>query len=109
MAEPHPSLLVVPERVAQNAEAVTRIRTMSSLISGVAAGILGITGWVGLLFFLIHAVVVSQIIISVSNRGNCMAHFVNGKSDLFAFGGLATGLLTFVLAWTLAYDAIYIF
>lgn len=98
------------DKVAINNDTVYRIRTMTSLVAGVAAGILGVTGLYGVIFFVVHALVVAKLIQMILCTGkNATPYFSQGAKQLFSFSELSTGMLTYILVWTLVYDSIYIF
>lgn len=104
-----PTQIFLPDKVALNADGLYRMRTMTSLLAGIAAGVLGLTGTVGFLFFFLHAALVSAAVEKFACKGNSSAFFASGRQHLMSFSELATGLLTYILVWTLAYDTIYIF
>lgn len=97
------------DKVQQNGETVYRVRTLTSLLAGVAAGILGITGVYGFLFFIAHAVLTALALDRFSCKGNAGSYFPAGKRQLLGVSELTTGMLTYILVWTLVYDSIYIF
>jgi ER membrane protein complex subunit 6 len=99
----------LPDKVQQNGETVYRVRTLTSLLAGVAAGVLGITGVYGLLFFIAHAVLTAFALQRFSCNGNADVYFPAGQKQLYSFSELTTGALTYILVWTLVYDSIYIF
>ena len=101
--------VVLQDKVALNASSVLRVRTTTSLVAGVAAGVLGITGWFGAVFFLLHAIVTSLAIHRFSCQGSPQAYFVAGAKELTSINSLLTGVLTYILIWTIVYDSIYIF
>jgi ER membrane protein complex subunit 6 len=109
MAVVNSQVVFLNDKVQQNNEVVYRVRTMTSLLAGVAAGILGITGMYGFLFFLAHAVLTALAMDRFACKGNAAAYFPSGKKQLLSMSELATGVLTYILVWTLVYDSIYIF
>lgn len=99
---------VMGERLAANQEIVTRLRTITTLVAGITAGIMGVTGWYGALVFLgmnALAFTVLKVLTGTSSK----SYFVGGSQELFSFSSLSTGALTFVFVWTIIYDSIYIF
>ncbi|KAK7198411.1 Rab5-interacting protein (Rab5ip) [Novymonas esmeraldas] len=99
----------VGRAVGKNYEAVFQIRTMGSLLAGVAAGVLGLTNFWGLFFFVVSAAVTSFAIVAFGCGGNAHKCFPKGTSELFSVQQLLSGAMTYILVWTVAYDAIYIF
>ncbi|KAG5470296.1 hypothetical protein GH5_03283 [Leishmania sp. Ghana 2012 LV757] len=95
--------------LSKNYESVFQVRTMGSLLAGIAAGVLGLTNFRGLFFFIACAVVTSFAIIAFSCGGNAHKCFPKGTAELFSVQQLLSGAMTYILVWTVAYDAIYIF
>ncbi|GET91645.1 hypothetical protein, conserved [Leishmania tarentolae] len=93
----------------KNYESVHQVRTMGSLLAGIAAGVLGLTNFRGLFFFIACAVVTSFAIVALGCGGNAHKCFPKGASELFSVQQLLSGAMTYILVWTVAYDAIYIF
>lgn len=101
---------VLPDRVAQNTEALGRIRTFCAVVAGVVAGVLGLTGLGGAVFFVVAMFLGARLTAMAACGGKPEQYFVNGSSDLFALGGLISGGgLTYLFVWMVAYDAIYVF
>ena len=99
----------LPDKIALNADTLSRVRTMTALLAGVVAGVLGITGVMGFVWYLLHAVVVSFTVHLIGCAGHAEKFFPSGKKHLLSFGELMSGLLSYVLMWTIVYDSIYIF
>lgn len=99
----------VSTTLGKNYEHVAQIRTMGALLSGLAAGILGLTGIMGVLFFIISSAATSMTILSFGCGRDGTKFFPKGSKELFAFESILGGVMTYILAWTVGYDAIYIF
>lgn len=99
----------VARALGKNYETVFQIRTMGSLLAGVAAGVLGLTNLWGLVFFVACAAVASFAIMTFGCSGNPNKYFPKGTSELFSVGQMLGGAMTYILVWTVVYDAIYIF
>ncbi|EPY34659.1 Rab5-interacting family protein [Strigomonas culicis] len=95
--------------VGRNYRRLEQIRTLSSLVSGVVAGVLGLTGILGFLFFIVCSVLTSIVVNAVGCGNHSQQYFPHGTKDLFSISGLLAGVMTFVLAWTVTYDSVYIF
>ncbi|KPI90137.1 hypothetical protein ABL78_0782 [Leptomonas seymouri] len=95
--------------VGKNYEAVWQVRTMGSLLAGVAAGVLGLTNFWGFFFFVACAAVTSFAIMTFGCSGNPNKYFPKGTSELFSVQQMLGGAMTYILVWTVIYDAIYIF
>ena len=100
---------VVPERVAHNVEQVVQLRSMVSLYAGVVAGVLGLTGYFGFAFFVAQALSVSLLLDQKCKSTGLTSFFPKGRSDIFTFGSLTTGVLIYIFVWTVIYDVIYLF
>jgi len=107
MTSPDPVLLA--DRQMANANTLAKTRTACSLIAGVGAGVLGLTGMVGFAFYIAQAVLASMLVLSISCGNTPAPYFAKGRSELFSVSGLLSGLTTFVLVWTVVYDCLYIF
>lgn len=99
----------VSRELAKNYDSVCQVRTMGSLLAGVAAGVLGLTNLWGLLFFLACAAVTSFAIMTFGCNGNPKKYFPKGTAELFSVQQMLGGAMTYILVWTVVYDAIYIF
>lgn len=99
----------LPDKIALNADTLSRVRTVTALLAGVVAGVLGITGLMGFVWYVLHAVITSFIVSTMTCGGRPEKFFASGMKHLLSFGELMSGLLTYVLMWTIVYDSIYIF
>jgi len=99
----------MPERIAANTGALHKLKTFTALLSGIIAGITGISGLLGFLFFLGVSSLASVYIFVVVTKFSPKTYFKDGLSDIFGFGSLTNGALTFILSWTIVYNSIYIF
>ncbi|RNF08470.1 Rab5-interacting family protein [Trypanosoma conorhini] len=95
--------------LGENISNMSQIRTMSALIAGVGAGVMGLTGITGAVFFFLCALLTSFVMLKVGCEGTPERYFPSGKKQFFSLGNLVTGAMTYILAWTVAYDTIYIF
>ncbi|CAM43122.1 conserved hypothetical protein [Leishmania braziliensis MHOM/BR/75/M2904] len=95
--------------LVKNYESVFQVRTMGSLLAGIAAGVLGLTNVWGFFFFIACAAVTSFSIMAFGCGGNTHRCFPKGTSELFSVQQLLSGVMTYILVWTVAYDSIYIF
>lgn len=96
--------------LARNYDALNSIRTFIGLLTGLLAGVLGLTGYVGFLFFIATYYFASFVFIQGrACVGPATYYFPNGQKDFFSPGGLLGALPSFILMWTLAYDSIYLF
>lgn len=96
-------------QIQGNHERLGEIRILSSLFSGLTAGILGLTGIYGFLFLILSSGLTGALILQFSCKGNAKFYFPNGRNEFFSIGHFLSGAMTYILAWTLAYDAIHLF
>ncbi|CAG8462406.1 6756_t:CDS:1 [Funneliformis caledonium] len=97
--------LYVPENVVHNTKTITFIRSSMSAINGSAAGILGLTGYSGFIFYALTALFTSFLIWSVKTNTHPGIYFRNG-SDVWT-EGVFGGLFSYVLFWTLLYGIVH--
>lgn len=95
--------------LGQNYEAISQVRTLGAVLAGLAAGIMGLTGLIGALFFLASAAAISFFIVSLGCGSDAARYFPRGSKEMFGIEQLLSGGMTYILIWTVAYDAIYIF
>uniref|UniRef100_A0A1X7V0W6 ER membrane protein complex subunit 6 n=1 Tax=Amphimedon queenslandica TaxID=400682 RepID=A0A1X7V0W6_AMPQE len=92
--------------VRHNASLIEYGRTSISVIAGVTAGILGLTGIYGFGFYLIYSFVMSGLlVIKVGSKWN--KYFQSRYAMLT--DGVFGGLFTYVLLWTFVYGLVHVF
>uniref|UniRef100_A0A6B2LVB3 ER membrane protein complex subunit 6 n=1 Tax=Arcella intermedia TaxID=1963864 RepID=A0A6B2LVB3_9EUKA len=79
---------------------------MSSLLGGCAAGILGLTSWTGFGFYLV-VMALSSLLLFLKAKNNFKLYFQSESGPLFE--GLFSGVMTYIMFWTLTYDIAYIY
>eukprot|EP01104_Vermistella_antarctica_P001898 TRINITY_DN1203_c0_g2_i1.p1 TRINITY_DN1203_c0_g2~~TRINITY_DN1203_c0_g2_i1.p1 ORF type:complete len:121 (-),score=15.22 TRINITY_DN1203_c0_g2_i1:213-575(-) len=92
--------------IHKNNRVVYASRIQVGLASGVAAGLLGMEGWSGFLFFLLCSTLVGVFILV--RLGFKDKPFYQSRKTLFD-EGLFQGLMTFVLMWTLFYSIVHVY
>ncbi|KAK9464269.1 Rab5-interacting protein-domain-containing protein [Lipomyces arxii] len=92
------------DSLQHNTKTVYYIRSVTSTIFGVSAGILGLESYVGFLYYFALTAVVSFLCFVLLAKGNPSEYFVKGK-DIWTSNTL-TGLSSFVLTWTLFYGLV---
>mmetsp|Transcript_9241 Transcript_9241/g.11189 ORF Transcript_9241/g.11189 Transcript_9241/m.11189 type:complete len:90 (+) Transcript_9241:3-272(+) len=86
---------------------LTSCRTFSAILGGILAGIFRVEGLqYGLLLFAIVQLF-GSLLLYLRLGGNGKKYFISEKD--VAIGQLSTGLMGFVLMWTLVYDCVHIF
>ena len=105
---------LVPDSIQHNTRTLSNIRSITSLLLGIAAGILGLESLNGFLFYFISQQLISSLFYFILVEGAAEKYFVGsvtevrkdkGKRtgawrDVWFGGGLFTeGLSGFVLGW----------
>ncbi|RMZ79550.1 hypothetical protein DV737_g3406, partial [Chaetothyriales sp. CBS 132003] len=113
------SLLIsplVPESLTHNTRVLSEVRSVSSLIIGISAGILGLESQWGFLYYFVSQLFVSALVYWGLAHGEAGLYFagagvkeekgkVNGKEregawrEIWLGSGLFEGLSGFVLGW----------
>lgn len=115
-AEPRRMATVVAKRegppfiseaaVRGNAAVLDYCRTSVSALSGATAGILGLTGLYGFIFYLLASILLSLLLILKAGRR--WNKYFKSRRPLFT-GGLIGGLFTYVLFWTFLYGMVHVY
>ena len=98
-----------PNVVANHME-FSQSRNLAAILAGCVAGILKVEGYIpGAIFYLI-SMFSSSVLITVKAGGSFqrLEDFFTSKKFVFS-GEIFSGLLVFVLCWTLAYDLVHVF
>ncbi|CEM00572.1 unnamed protein product [Vitrella brassicaformis CCMP3155] len=98
--------LIIESMLGHNRRVVAHCRNFAAIVSGLAAGILGLTGLWGLLVFVMATLGISLILLARVNFDTSL-YFPTVKEVLI--GQFWHGMMSFILFWTLAYDMVYIF
>ncbi|CAG8676256.1 559_t:CDS:1 [Cetraspora pellucida] len=97
--------LYVPENIVHNVKTITFIRSSMSAITGSAAGILGLTGYFGFIFYGITALFTSFLIWTLKTQTKPGIYF-RSRTDVWT-EGVFGGLFSYVLFWTLLYGIVH--
>ncbi|TKC47270.1 hypothetical protein EI555_006457 [Monodon monoceros] len=92
--------------VRGNAAVLDYCRTSVSALSGATAGILGLTGLYGFIFYLLASILLSLLLILKAGRR--WNKYFKSRRPLFT-GGLIGGLFTYVLFWTFLYGMVHVY
>ena len=99
--------LVYNERaVRKNASIIDYCRTSGAVIAGSAAGIMGLTGVYGFLFFIVFSVCLSMVLSMKAGRE--WNKYFTTKRQLW-FDGIMGGLFTYILVWTFLYGMVHVY
>ncbi|KAM4797447.1 ER membrane protein complex subunit 6 [Rhinophrynus dorsalis] len=92
--------------VRGNAAVLDYCRTSVSALSGATAGILGLTGLYGFIFYFLASFLLSLLLVLKSGRR--WNKYFKSRRPLFT-GGLIGGLFTYVLFWTFLYGMVHVY
>ncbi|XP_068227171.1 ER membrane protein complex subunit 6 [Palaemon carinicauda] len=92
--------------VRNNMAVIEYCRTSMAALSGATAGMLGLAGLYGFLFFFIAGMVL-WIMLLVKAGSRWQRYFVSRKSLLTS--GLFSGLFTYILCWTFLYGMVHVY
>ncbi|KAJ1940058.1 hypothetical protein FBU59_003921 [Linderina macrospora] len=87
---------------------LSNIHTLASWGIGTAAGVLGLTGWNGFIFFMLNWVFLSALVFFVKCQGKPAVFFKSSAMDV-AVTPIMNTLLSYVLVWTLMHALVYIY
>jgi len=92
--------------VRKNTAIVDYCRTSGAVISGAAAGVLGLTGFYGFGFFILFSLFLS---VALSMKaGTEWSKYFTTKRNLWLDGVLG-GLFTYILVWTFLYGMVHVY
>ncbi|XP_013415733.1 ER membrane protein complex subunit 6 [Lingula anatina] len=89
----------------QNAAVLDYCRTSMSALSGSTAGILGLTGLFGFIFYFVTAFILSVMLLM--KAGSQWHRYFRSRIGFFT-GGLLGGLFTYILFWTFLYGMVHV-
>ncbi|CAI8014512.1 ER membrane protein complex subunit 6 [Geodia barretti] len=92
--------------IKRNAAIVDYCRTSGAVIGGATAGVLGLTGLYGFLFYFAYSVFLS-VMLAVKAGRNSTKYFQSSSSVWF--NGVLGGLFTYVLLWTFLYGMVHVY
>ncbi|ORX78678.1 hypothetical protein BCR32DRAFT_234868 [Anaeromyces robustus] len=90
----------------ENNQTAQAIRILASLFGGFAAGIMGLTGWSGIIFYGILSVVIFFFILLKAKFQ--YTKYFNGIKDVLV-GDLFSNFLCYVMFWTLGYALVHVY
>eukprot|EP00922_Rhytidocystis_sp_ex-Travisia-forbesii_P032416 GHVS01048158.1.p1 GENE.GHVS01048158.1~~GHVS01048158.1.p1 ORF type:complete len:154 (-),score=26.42 GHVS01048158.1:5-466(-) len=106
--------LIVSSTLAYNRRVLGLGRHYSAIIAGLCAGVLGLQGLWGLLVFVVVTLLGSLAMLVLHLRrdvttltGSIQRYFPSVREVVYS--QFFSGILSFILCWTLSYDVVYIF
>lgn len=104
----HSEEFYLPSHVKHNVGVLFTFRNFVAIVAGVAVGIVGVAGWLGLLYHIAtqFLCIVPYI---VTSGGNVRMYFPTW--NLFLFGNVfsSTAILSYILFWMIFYNLCHIF
>eukprot|EP01113_Clastostelium_recurvatum_P006380 TRINITY_DN12881_c0_g1_i1.p1 TRINITY_DN12881_c0_g1~~TRINITY_DN12881_c0_g1_i1.p1 ORF type:complete len:108 (-),score=4.87 TRINITY_DN12881_c0_g1_i1:138-440(-) len=95
-----------PDHMVNNNRVLYFSRILMSIIAGCGAGIIGMTGLIGFIpYFLTYFII--SVLMWMKMHSKPLVYFQT-ESALW-WDGVFTGLLSYVLFWTLSYDVVHIY
>ncbi|KTW27877.1 uncharacterized protein T551_02844 [Pneumocystis jirovecii RU7] len=98
---------IASDAVAHNFKIISHIRSVTSIFFGFVAGILNLTSYCGLLFYVFGMLFVNFMIFLILTKRHPSLYFLSHKDiwtkDIFS------GLLSFILSCTLSYGLVHIY
>lgn len=92
--------------VRQNLINIEYVKTSLSSLAGCTAGILGLTGLMGFVFYIASLLIFFGLLV-VKTGKNWNKYFISRKSLLT--NGFLGGLCTYTLFWTFAYGTMHVY
>ncbi|KAK9808908.1 hypothetical protein WJX72_006183 [[Myrmecia] bisecta] len=96
------------QHMKHNAGIINFVRVFASLVAGILAGVLGVEGWGGFLYYLVIQAVVSGLL-HIKAKGNAKQYFKQRRELYIDQVFTSTTLLTFILFWTISHNFIHLF
>uniref|UniRef100_A0A7S3GM48 ER membrane protein complex subunit 6 n=1 Tax=Palpitomonas bilix TaxID=652834 RepID=A0A7S3GM48_9EUKA len=92
--------------VQHNLRVVAYFRNFMAILVGCISGILGLTGLYGIAGFFL-SFVLGSVMLQLKSKGAMKEHYPV-PSDILR-GGILTGLLSYILFWTLLYNVFHVY
>lgn len=92
--------------VRHNAALLEYCRTSMSALSGSTAGVLGLSGLYGFIFYFVSAVILWLVLLA--KAGTEWKKYFRSRVSLLT-SGLFGGLITYILFWTFLYGMVHVY
>ena len=100
-------VVVASDRLAINMQFVEYTRSLSNIVGGVIAGILGLTGLAGfLMYFLLHLLTCFLIITRMNMNTQ---DYIRKTAVNFILSDAFSNIMSYVLFWTLSFSLIHVY
>ena len=97
------------EAMQRNMRQIDLVRIVMYMVSGGVAGVLGLTGMEGFLFYVVVSVVIG---VGMSARmGFQASKFLHPHTNTLTLvlGGVSSQIMSFIMFWTLAYSLMFVY
>eukprot|EP00695_Tsukubamonas_globosa_P000885 TRINITY_DN1825_c0_g1_i1.p2 TRINITY_DN1825_c0_g1~~TRINITY_DN1825_c0_g1_i1.p2 ORF type:complete len:106 (-),score=6.16 TRINITY_DN1825_c0_g1_i1:172-489(-) len=102
----NPDFGLSKEKIDKNEKILSNCRTFASILGGCVTGVLGLTGLLGFVLYFVCSILLSLGLL-VKSKFSTKRYFRTSSSIWTS--GVGSGLMTYILFWTLMYDIVYIF
>ncbi|GBF93300.1 ER membrane complex subunit 6 [Raphidocelis subcapitata] len=96
-------VLYNPTNWKNNFQVVYYLRIYATVVAGVVAGVLGVTGWQGFAVYLVSQLLVVPLIVAKA-EGNTAKFFPSWDKVVLEHVFSSTALMSYVLCWMLAFN-----
>ena len=108
MANPANPMPINPRNVMHNSKSLNFSRTSLSVLSGMVAGILGLSSLMGFLFYFVASGILGLFFLAQGKvRSDSAVHFLNKQQLVTGF--VFENLFTYILMWTLVYGCVHVY
>eukprot|EP00457_Paulinella_chromatophora_P018274 gb/GEZN01019545.1/.p1 GENE.gb/GEZN01019545.1/~~gb/GEZN01019545.1/.p1 ORF type:complete len:112 (-),score=12.36 gb/GEZN01019545.1/:363-698(-) len=95
-----------PKNLQHNNLLLNNSRVLTACVSGFVAGVLGLTGWSGL-FFYVFATALTSGFLFLKSDFHPEIYFQSWTS--LAFDGVSGAFMSYLLFWTLVYNGLHVY
>ena len=85
--------------------AIMNVRTLTTIFTGLAAGLFGMNGLVGVIFYLLVDVLVGLIL--MARFGFKASPYFSSLTQIMS-AGFASNVMTFMVSWIFVYNIVYV-
>lgn len=97
-----------PAAFMNNMKEVSNIRAYMTIILGCIIGIMGVSGYIGFVYYIITNILLSIIIIQFKFHSK-LGNYIPMTFVSFIISGISDTFLSFVLFWTLLYGLVHLY
>lgn len=103
----HEGKVIIMENLMRNLKKLDKIRSLFSILGGIIAGVLYLTGIYGLYVYVGMSLLVNLLL--YAKMGFDCKKYVSKSFFAFFMSDLQKNAMSFILFWTLTYGLIYIY